>query len=284
MVLLGVPIVRLAVRVAREMGNDDATHMAAGVAYYAILSLFPLVLGLIFVFSLILESDRVEREMFHFFQTYLPGTEDILANNVGSVKGARGVLGVVGVLGLFWSASALFGAISRAVNRAWDVHEDRPFYIAKVRHIIMAMTVGVLFLLSLGASSSVQFVEGIGLDRFNFLEHSLVSLLARLFPFVFTLAIFLMIYKNVPNTITQWRYIWPGALLAAVCFEVGKILFLVYLDNFADYARVYGSLGAVISLLVWTYISSFILILGAEVSSEYERMRKGVGRGTLIGR
>ncbi len=284
MVLLGVPIVRLAVRVAREMGNDDATHMAAGVAYYAILSLFPLVLGLIFVFSLILESDRVEREMFHFFQSYLPGTEDILANNVGSVKGARGVLGVVGVLGLFWSASALFGAISRAVNRAWDVHEDRPFYIAKVRHIIMAMTVGVLFLLSLGASSSVQFVEGIGLDRFNFLEHSLVSLLARLFPFVFTLAIFLMIYKNVPNTITQWRYIWPGALLAAVCFEVGKILFLVYLDNFADYARVYGSLGAVISLLVWTYISSFILILGAEVSSEYERMRKGVGRGTLIGR
>lgn len=284
MVLLGIPIVRLGVRVVQEMGHDDATHMAAGVAYYAILSLFPLVLGLIFIFSLILESETVEREMLLFFQTYLPGTEDILMDNVGSVKGVRSVLGVVGIIGLFWSASALFGAISRAVDRAWDVHEDRPFYIAKVRHLAMAMTVGILFLLSLGATSSIQFAGGLDLDRFHFLEETLAGLLARLLPFIFTLAIFLMIYKHVPNTTTQWRYIWPGALLAALCFEVGKTAFLFYLDNFANYARVYGSLGAVISLLVWTYISSFILILGAEFCSEHERMRKGVRRGTLVGR
>ncbi len=100
-VLYGIPVIRLIVRVVREMGNDDATHMAAGVAYYAILSLFPLVLGLIFVFSLILESATVEREMLHFFQTYLPGTEDILTDNVGSVKGVRGLLGVVGDTGPF---------------------------------------------------------------------------------------------------------------------------------------------------------------------------------------
>ena len=284
MVLLGIPIVGLAVRVVQEMGNDDATHMAAGVAYYAIISLFPLILGLIFVFSFILESETVEREMLHFFQTYLPGTEDILTNNVDSVKGVRGFLGVVGILGLFWSASALFGAISRAVDRAWDVHEDRPFYVAKFHHLVMAMTVGLLFLLSLGATSSIQFAGGLGLDRYHLLEDALAGLFARALPFVFTLAIFLMIYKHVPNTSTQWRYIWPGALLAALCFELGKTAFLFYLDNFANYAKVYGSLGAVISLLVWTYISSFILILGAEVCSEHERMRKGVKRGTLVGR
>lgn len=283
-VLLGIPVIRLLVRVVREMGNDDATHMAAGVAYYAILSLFPLVLGLIFVFSFILESETVEREMLHFFQTYLPGTEDILTDNVGSVKGVRGVLGIAGILGLFWTASALFGAISRAVDRAWDVHEDRPFYIAKIRHLVMAMTVGLLFLMSLGATSSIQFAGGLGLDQFHFLEDTLAGLLARFLPFVFTLGIFLMIYKHVPNTTTQWRYVWPGALLAALCFEVGKTAFLFYLDNFANYARVYGSLGAVISLLVWTYISSFILILGAEFCSEHERMRKGIRRGTLVGR
>ena len=284
MVLLGIPIVGLAVRVVQEMGNDDATHMAAGVAYYAIISLFPLILGLIFIFSFILESETVEREMLHFFQTYLPGTEDILTNNVSSVKGVRGFLGVVGLLGLFWSASALFGAISRAVDRAWDVHEDRPFYVAKFHHLVMAMTVGLLFLLSLGATSSIQFAGGLGLDRFHYLEDALAGLFARALPFVFTLAIFLMIYKHVPNTTTQWRYIWPGALLAALCFELGKTAFLFYLDNYANYARVYGSLGAVISLLVWTYISSFILILGAEVCSEHERMRKGVKRGTLVGK
>ncbi|MCE2465641.1 MAG: YihY/virulence factor BrkB family protein [Dehalococcoidia bacterium] len=174
--------------------------------------------------------------------------------------------------------------MSRAVDRAWDVHEDRPFYIAKVRHLVMAMTVGLLFLMSLGATSSLQFAGALGLDRFHLLHDSLAGLVARALPFVFTLAIFLMLYKHVPNTTTRWRYIWPGALVAAVSFEAGKTAFLYYLDNFADYANVYGSMGAVVSFLVWTYISSFILILGAEFCSEFERMRKGVRRGTLIGK
>ena len=264
------------------MGHDDATHMAAGVAYYAVLSFFPLTIGLMFVFSLVLESDTVETELFEFFQTYLPGTADILGDNVQSVENIRGILGVLGVLGLFWTASALFGAISRAVDRAWDVHEDRPFYIAKLRHIAMSMAVGLLFLLSLGATGSLQVLSNLETGGVGMFEHDYIKLVTRVLPFVFTLAIFLVIYKYVPNTKTHWRYIWPGALLAAIIFEVCKNLFVFYLDNFANYAKVYGSLGAVIAFLGWTYISSFILILGAEFSSEYERMREGVGQGRLV--
>ena len=280
--LLKVPAIRLVVRTAREMSHDDATHMAAGVAYYAILSFFPLTIGLMFVFSLVLESDTVETELFEFFQTYLPGTADILGDNVQSVENIRGILGVLGVLGLFWTASALFGAISRAVDRAWDVHEDRPFYIAKLRHIAMSMAVGLLFLLSLGATGSLQVLSNLESGGVGMFEHDYIKLVTRVLPFVFTLAIFLVIYKYVPNTKTHWRYIWPGALLAAIIFEVCKNLFVFYLDNFANYAKVYGSLGAVIAFLGWTYISSFILILGAEFSSEYERMREGVGQGRLV--
>ena len=90
-----------------------------------------------------------------------------------------------------------------------------------------------------------------------------------------------MIYKFIPNTKTYWRYVWPGAVLAAVLFEVGKGLFLSYLDTFANYQRVYGSLGSVVVLLTWTYASSFILLVGAEFSSEYERMRRGIARGQV---
>ena len=285
--LLSIPVVLLILRTVREMGRDDATHMAAGVAYYAILSLFPLTVGLLFVFSLILGSGSFEDELVDFFQTYFPGSNELLAQNIQAVQGVRGVLGVIGVIGLFWTASAMFGAISRAVNRAWDIHEDRPFYIDKVRNLLMSCGVGMLFLMSVSATAFLQILGRIdlpGLGRLDFLEHGGINLLTRPLPFIFTLCIFLMVYRYVPNTQTHWRYIWPGALVAAIAFEVGKSLFVFYLENFADYAKVYGSLGSVVAFLAWTYISALILIAGAELSSEYGRMSQGVGQGRLVER
>ena len=88
--LLSIPVVLLILRTVREMGRDDATHMAAGVAYYAILSLFPLTVGLLFVFSLILGSGSFEDELVDFFQTYFPGSDELLAQNIQAVQGVRG--------------------------------------------------------------------------------------------------------------------------------------------------------------------------------------------------
>ena len=192
---------------------------------------------------------------------------------------------MVSFLGLFWSASLLFGAITRVVNRAWDIHQDRPFYIDKLRHILMAFCVAPLFLMSVGTTASLHIlathdVPVIG--RVDWLDNNVINIITRPLPFIFTLSIFLLIYKFTPNTKTYWRYIWPGALLGAVLFEVFKSIFVFYLDNFADYERVYGSLASVIILLAWTYFSGLILIAGAEFSSEYERMRLGVERGRVI--
>ena len=283
--LLRIPLVLLLVRTGREMGRDDATHMAAGVAYYAILSLFPLTVGLLFIFSLMLGAGSFEDDLVDFFETYLPGTSDLLAHNINAVQGVSGLLGVIGVIGLFWTASAMFGAISRAVNRAWDIHEDRPFYIDKVRNILMSCGVGLLFLTSMAATTSLQVLGRVdlpGVGRMEWLEHGGIYVITRPLPFIFTLSIFLLIYRYVPNTVTRWRHIWPGAIFAAIAFEVGKNLFVYYLENFADYAKVYGSLGSVVAFLAWTYISALILIAGAELSSEYGRMRQGIGQGRPV--
>ena len=285
--LLEIPAVLLIVRTVREMGRDDATHMAAGVAYYAILSLFPLTIGLLFVLNLVLGSRTIEADLVDFFQTYLPGSNELLGSNIQAVEGVHGFLGVIGIIALFWTASAMFGAISRAVNRAWDVHQDRPFYIDKVRNLAMSCGVGLLFLISMVATASLQILERIdvpGVGRLEFLEHNGINLLTRTLPFIFTLGIFLIVYKFVPNTETRWRHIWLGAVVAAVAFEVGKSIFIYYLEHFADYAKVYGSLGSVVAFLAWTYISALILIAGAELASEYGRMRMGVGQGRLIER
>ncbi len=279
--------VELAYRTVREMSTDDATHMAAGLAYYAVLSLFPLSVGLISLLGLLLEPEVLEGEVFAFFETYLPVSKELLSANIAAAGNLHGFLGVISFFGLFWSASLMFGAITRSVNRAWDIHQDRPFYIDKVRNIAMALSVAPLFLLSVSTTAALQMLEGADLPvgvASLLLEHGVADTVSRILPFLFSLTIFLLIYKFTPNTQTHWRYIWPGALLAAVLFEVSKSVFVFYVDNYANYEEVYGSLASVIVLLAWTYFSGLILITGAEFTSEYERMKHGVERGQTVAR
>lgn len=273
--LLKIFLVQLVVRTVQELGADDASHMAAGIAYYAVLSLFPLLLGLIAIFGLVLPSETVQQELFEFFERNLPGAVDVLEENIEQVIRLRGAIGAVSLVLLFWSASAMFGAIGRSINRVWDVHKDRPFYIRKVRDLGMALGTGILFLLSVGATAIFSILRATELS----VGGIAVDVAARLLAFLFSLGIFLVLYKIMPNTKTYWRYVWPGAVLAAVLFEIAKTLFVFYLDRFASYEMVYGSVASVIILLFWIYISAYILILGGEFSAEYGRMREGVKRG-----
>ena len=278
--------VTLAWRVIQEMKDDDATHLAAGVAYYAMFSLFPLLLGFLAVSGLVLQSEGVEQNFIDFVTENLPGSEQIVKDNVGQVVRFRGLLGIGAFIGLLWSASAVFGAINRSVNRAWDIRQDRPFYIAKPRQLLMALGVGILFLLSTSATSAIQVFtdpdRDLGIPGQGFLlELGLGHLALRIVPWAMTLLIFLMVYRFLPNCKTYWRFIWPGAVVASVLFEVGKSLFVWYLNNIATYDQVYGSLTSVMALLFWIYISALILILGAEISSEYGRMRLDQERGAV---
>ena len=109
-----------------------------------------------------------------------------------------------------------------------------------------------------------------------------VALVLKMPAFFISFAIFLTIYKYVPNTKTYWRDVWLGAVVAGALFEAGKNLFLWYLENFAQYSQAYGAVASVIVLMVWTYITAIILILGAELAAEYARMKRGVKRGHLI--
>ena len=267
------------------MSDDDATHMAASVAYYAFFSIFPLLLGLIALLSLFLESADIQSRLTDFVTKFLPGSESLIDTNIDAVLRLRGTLGVIAVVGLFWSGSAVFGAVTRAVNRAWDVQKDRPLFVSKPRQLVMALGVGVLFYLSLSAATFVRMAgrfEESDVPGVGFLINVGGQTLLQGTAFLLTLLTFLMIYKFMPNTKTYWRYVWPGAVVGAALFEIAKNLFIMYLNSFASFEDVYGSLAPVIVLLLWAYVSGFVLIVGAELSSEYGRMRVGVDRGVLI--
>ena len=223
---------RLIVRTVREMSDDDATHMAAGVAYYAVFSLFPLLIGLIAILNLLPASEIRQAQLTEFVSEYLPGSEGLLKRDLE----VGGALGVIAIFGLLWSGSAIFGAVARVVNRAWDIQKDRPIYIGKPRQMGMALVVGLMFLTSLGASTFVSIAEEYALADLPapaFLVETSGRVFLQVVSFSLMLFTFLMIYKMLPNTRTYWRYVWPGALVAAVLFEIGKASFLLYVERFA---------------------------------------------------
>ncbi len=278
-------VAQLVIRTVREMGADDATHMAAGVAFYVLFSLFPLLLGLAALLSFFFETDAAHEQLTDFVIRYLPGSEEIVVSNIEAVYGLRGAIGLFAVLGLLWSGSAMFGAVNKAVNRAWDVHKDRPYYVRKPMQLLMAVGVSALFFLSMGAATVARTASRLAesdATSLGFLSDTVGRSLLQGTSLALITMLFLLIYKFMPNTKTYWRYIWPGAIVAAVLFEVTKNVFIIYVNRFANFENVYGSLAPVIAMLLWAYVGSLILILGAEISSEYGRLRRGVGRGELI--
>jgi membrane protein len=270
--LLKIPAVQLISRTAEELGDIDATHRAASVGYYAFLSIFPLLMGIIALFGFFLPSVNLQDALLNSVGDNIPGATNILKQNIASIIELRGAMGVLSIVVFFWGASSMFSAISLAINRAWDISRyRRPFFIRKASELGMVFGIGILFLLSLGASAIISILRGV----FNLPAADLIiiDMGSRLVAFLLILAVFLLLYKLIPNARTYWRYIWPGALLAAVLFEIARTLFVFYINNFANYQLIYGSIASIIVLLVWIYYSAFIMILGAEFTFQYGRMR-----------
>ena len=265
--LLKQPVIFFIFTVYQEMGKHDGSTMAAALSYYVFMCLFPLLLGLIALFGLFLPSQNLQNALLDFVGNNLPGSVDLVKQTISDVIRFRGALGVISVVTLLWGGSSLFSAVNHAVNRAWNVEKERSYFVNKARELAMALAVGVLFLGSLGVTAAFAILARVQFPNSGLL----ISLGSSALTFILTLGLFLLLYKYIPNIRTQWRFIWPGAILAAVLFEIARYFFVFYIENFAGYQLIYGSLGAIVIFLVWIYYSSFILLLGAEVSSELNR-------------
>jgi len=269
-------LVRFLLRVIAELTEHDGTNMAAGVAFYVFLSIFPLLLGLIGLLGIFLPSETVQEQIFTFIQNNVPGATDIISNNIRNIINFRGALGVIGIVGLLWSGSNIVSAGGHAINRAWNIQTEMQFYLKKPRDIGLTIGLGLLFVLSLSASAIFSFVP---VGSVPLVGNSLVQAFLFIVSYALVFVVFLMLFKVMPNTKTYWRHIWPGAFFTATLFVIGRAVFFFYINNFGDYQQVYGAVGSVIAVLLFIYYSAIIIILGAEVTSEYSRLRRGIGRG-----
>jgi len=266
--------VRLIIVTARQLGRDDANDMAGSIAYYSLLSIFPLLLGVFSILGFFISSEIIQRQIFQFLEANLPASVDLIERNVTQIVQLRGTFGIISLLSLFWTGSAVFSAIGRAMNRSWGVRKPRPFYIRKLRDISLGLAITILFFLSLGLTSFSSVILTIDISGMETMTHAV----SRVLGFVTIFAVFILTYKFMPNVKTYWRFIWPGAFLAAVLFEIVRYLFIYYLGKFASYELVYGSVASIIVLMVWIYLSAYTVVIGAEFSSAYSRMYGKKGR------
>ncbi len=262
-------------RSLKGMTQDDATHMAAGVAYYAIASMVPLFLGLVALVGLSLNSVTVQEAFFNFATTNIPGSADVIADNVGSLVQLSNALGLGAVVFLIVLGRAVLAAVSRAINRAWGIRKDRSFFVAIPQQLMMTLMLGMLGLLSTSATSVIQLINNQAftvLGRQPLLETGLTYFSLHLIPAAITALIFLLVYRYLPNRPMRWVYIWPGVAVATGLFEVAKVLFLWYLERWAVYDELYGPLASAMVFLIWSYLSALILIFGAKIISEFKRL------------
>ncbi|MDA1097308.1 MAG: YihY/virulence factor BrkB family protein [Chloroflexi bacterium] len=279
--LESLPPFALVMDMIRHFGSHQVGDMAASVAYYGLFAIFPLFLGIIAIASFALDPVEVEEELLKLAALYLPGAEDVIKENIEQVFRVRGAIGIVAIVGLVWSASVLFGALTRVLDRAWGVAQTHAFHVAKLRSLIMVVSVAGLFILSLSSSTILQtadrlaVVDPFGLGGFLASGARVVLQGSSLFG---SIAMPMLLYRFAPSQHMPWRDVAPAALFAGIMFEIAKNAFLFYLSQFAQFDKVYGSLSLVVVLLLWLYISSMILIIGAEFGAALGRWHRGETR------
>jgi membrane protein len=268
-------------RAFAQFRSDNVTDWAAALTYYGVLSMFPALIVFVALLSLLGNGqDTVQKLLDVVGRLGSPSAVDTLRGPITDVvnqRGGAGALLSVGLLGALWSASGYIGAYMRASNAIYGVREGRKFYILRPLQILMTI-VGVLLLtaitLALVASGPVATAIG---DSIGLGHNAVTAWNIAKWP-VIVVIVSLMIaalYHVAPN-VKQPRFRWftLGGFLALVLWVVASVGFGFYVAHFGSYDKTYGSLGAVITFLVWLWLTNVVILFGAEVNAELERGRE----------
>ncbi len=278
----------------QKFGEHNCGQLAASISYYVLFSIFPLLIFLVALAGIFLneeaQADVVDQVMSAFPLTEGDGRNDV-ENALDAVSGSSGqAVGLIALLGAAWAASGMFSAIRRSLNIIFGGKASaRPFAQAKLVDISLVLGVGLF----LGASIFVTAVLRVIRARSEDLaaagdlseELGFVWTLGLLaIPLLFSFAAFMFLYTVIPAKNGTLQSAIPGALVAALVFELVKNLFGFYVENFANFDVVFGSLGAVAGFLFWVFISSQIMLFGAELSRAFQTVEhSAVKQGKLKG-
>ena len=290
MVIGGYRVGTLVKRVWAEMQEDNVLGLAAQTAYYFFFSLFPLLLFLTPIFSLVGDRERLVSFTLEQLQQSVPPEAMVPIRNV--VEGvvftsdAPGLMSLGALLAL-WAGSNVFNAIIGALNRAYDVREGRPWWKSRLIALAMVVVSGLAI-----ALASLTFIAGNQIIAWAGALLGLTDAATRLWlvgqyavGFAFLVGAAWLAYYLLPATRQNPRIALVGALFASVLWVAVTLGFRTYVVNFGNYDNTYGTIGGVIVLLTWMYLTMLVLLVGGELNSELHKGTASVRerRGTLFG-
>jgi membrane protein len=265
--------------VARIIKHDIAS-LAAVISFYAFFSLFPLLILVIYGVTALLPGTPTEKLIVHLIEPYFPGlpeAQDFMQRNIVRLSSLGARVGWVSAITLTWSATSGFIAVQQALDVIWE-SAQRSFVTRRV--IAFGMLV-VLLLFALGSAMMTTLYpwvkEGVAshVPRFIQLLSYLHGLSKIIFPASLFL-VFLVFYRYLPSNTreTPWAFLIPGALVATVTVDAGRIFFVWYANHLVRYQMIYGTLAAAMLLVLWTYVAGMLMLFGAEVSATLQSLQQ----------
>jgi len=268
-------------RTFTEFSEDNLTDGAAALTYYGLLSMFPALIAMVSVISLVGDPATVTKTLTDIVMKISPGSaSQTLAGPIKSItssSGTAGIMVIVGIAAALWSASGYVGAFMRASNVIYETPEGRGFI--KLRPLQMLVTLVMIILLVLVALSlvltgpivkAVAGPLGVGDTAVSIWDIAKWPVLLLV-----VIVIFSVLYYSSPNVkLPGFKSVLPGATFALVVWIVASVAFAFYVANFGSYNKTYGTLGGIISFLVWLWLTNVALLLGMELNAERERSRE----------
>ena len=266
-------------RTVSRFRAENLTDWAAALTYYGVLSIFPALIVLVSIVGL--AGHSATQSLLDNLSSFGPSpARDIVTGAIKQISHSQGSAGIAFVLGLaaaLWSASGYVGAFIRASNVIYESPEGRPFW--KLRPLQLAVTLVMVILIAVVLLAlvltgpvvrAVADPIGVGNTAITIWNYAKWPILAALFVLMIDL-----LYYSSPNVKLR-GFVWltPGALLALVLWAIASVGFAIFVANFGSYDKTYGTLGGVVVLLVWMWITNLAILLGHELNAERERSRE----------
>ena len=268
-----IKLVVICAHAVNDFLGKNGPQLAAAVSYYALFSLFPLALAVLSALSFIWGPDSVE-DLALRIADQAPVSRETVSDVLTGIVGSRSIAGLAGIIGLLWAGTAVFGAIRKGINATWGITKPRPFLQERLIDISLMLGAAVLMLISISSTAVLAYLREIieFITRETHVNGDLLwDRLASLIPPALSFLVFVGLYWFLPNIKVRLKEALPGAIAATVAFEVVKNVYVLYVREHSVYSSVYGSVGSIVALMVWVYVSAIILLFGSLITSRYAR-------------
>ncbi len=248
--------------------KDEVSSLGAQLSYFFILSVFPF---LIFLVTLLDYTPLTEQDTIEEISVLLPESAFAIVKEILTEVAAADnfTLLSLGILGTIWTASRGSAALIKAINRAYGIAETRSFFKLNAIGVLSTFALALIIIFSLSLLVFGRYLGSIAFQYIGMEEffHAIWPFLRFSIPLLIIFCVFSLLYLYAPDSRLRFRDIYPGAIIATLAWLTATQLFAYYVNNIANFSRMYGSLGGIIVFLVWLYISSSIALLGAEINA-----------------